>query len=117
MSHPLRHFYKASPRLRRLNRRLKNAAAAGLASGALWLVGRLSLERALWLGERVGALLYRVLWGTRRLAIEHLRVAFGDTLTDGARARLARASFINIARCFCELAKIDEIRARRDAYF
>ncbi|HXQ20657.1 MAG TPA: lysophospholipid acyltransferase family protein, partial [Candidatus Acidoferrales bacterium] len=34
-----------------------------------------------------------------------------------ARAHLARASFINIARCFFELAKIDEIRARWETYF
>src|SRR5690348_12120384 len=117
MTNPLRRFYKASPRLRRLNRHLKNGATAGLANGALWLIGRLSLERALWLGERIGVLLYRLLWGTRRLALEHLKVAFGDTLTDSTRRRLARASFINIARCFCEVAKIDAIRARRDEYF
>jgi KDO2-lipid IV(A) lauroyltransferase len=117
MSNPLRRVYRASPRLRRAVRRMKNAAVAGGARASLWLMGRLSLEQALsWAGV-VGAVLYRVLRKSRRLALEHLRVAFGDDLTVTAREHLARASFINIARCFFELAKIDEIRARRDGYF
>jgi KDO2-lipid IV(A) lauroyltransferase len=114
---PFRRLYKASPRLRRLIRRVKNASVVGMTRFALWAVGRLSLERALRLGERVGVIVYRTLRGQRRLAVEHLRVAFGDALTPAARDYLARASFVNIARCFCELAKIDEIRARRDTYF
>ena len=110
-------MYKASPRLRRLLRRGKNTAITGLARLGLWAVGRLSLERALRVGEVAGALLYRLLPSSRRLALQHLRAAFGDGLSAAARAHLARASFINIARSFCELAKIDEIRARRDEYF
>jgi KDO2-lipid IV(A) lauroyltransferase len=113
----LRCFYKNSLRLRRLVRRLKNAAVAGGARFALALLGRLSLERALQVGEKTGALLYRLLRGSRRLALEHLRLAFGDQLSPTARAHLARASFINIARSFCEVAKIDDIRARREEYF
>jgi len=113
----MRHVYKASPRLRRLLRRGKNTAVTGLARFGLWAVGRLSLERALRVGEAVGALLYRLLRRSRQLALEHLRVAFGDELSAAAREHLARASFINIARSFCELAKVDDIRARRDEYF
>ena len=88
-----------------------------IARGALWAVGRMSLERALQWGESTGRLLYRILRTPRRLAHEHLRIAFGDELTPRARAHLARASFVNIARCFCEIAKIDEVHARRDEYF
>jgi Kdo2-lipid IVA lauroyltransferase/acyltransferase len=113
---PLRPFYRTAPRLRRLVRRLKNAAIGGLTGGALWVVGRCSLDQALRLGDRIGALLYLLLRTPRRLAHEHLRLAFGDELTPAAREHLARASFINIARSFCELAKIDEIRARMDEY-
>ncbi len=112
MSNPLRRLYKASPRLRRSARRLRNALIVAAASCALWFLGRLPLERALRVGEATGSLLYRILRKPRRLALEHLRLAFGDELTPAAREHLARASFINIARCFCELAKIDEIRAR-----
>lgn len=110
-------LYKKSLRLRRLIRRLKNAAVAGVARFALAALGRLSLERALQVGEKTGALLYRLLRGSRRLALEHLRLAFGDQLSPTAREHLARTSFINIARSFCEVAKIDDIRARREEYF
>jgi KDO2-lipid IV(A) lauroyltransferase len=116
MPNPLRRWYKASPRVRRLSRRAKNAAVSGAAGVVLWVGGRLSLERALALSERLGAVLYRVLGKPRRLALEHLQIAFGDALSGSARERLARASFINIARCFCEMIKIDDIRARRDGY-
>lgn len=113
----VRRLYKASPRLRRLIRRVKNGAVVGVTRFALWLLSWLSLEQTLRAGEYVGAVLYRILRSSRRLALEHLRLAFGETLTPAAREHLARASFINIARCFCEVAKIDEIRARRDTYF
>ena len=116
MSHPIRRFYKRSPRLRRLVRQAKNALIAGVTNSALWLVGLLSLEQALWLGEGIGALLYPCLRSTRRLALEHLHLAFGDALTPAAREDLARAALINVARTFCEVAKIDVIRARRDEY-
>jgi len=112
-----RRLYKKSLRLRRLIRRMKNAAVASVARLALAALGRLSLERALQVGEKTGALLYRLLRGPRRLALEHLRLAFGDQLSPTAREHLARASFINIARSFCEVAKIDDIRARAEEYF
>ncbi|MFQ5666439.1 MAG: lysophospholipid acyltransferase family protein [Candidatus Binatia bacterium] len=117
MRHPLRRIARISPRLRRLWRRLKNAGVSALARLALWSVGRLSLEHAVRTGEVVGGVLYRFLPALRRLALEHLRIAFGDELTPTAREHLARASFVNVARSFCELAKIDEIRQRRDEYF
>ena len=117
MKNPLRRLYKGSRRVRRLSRRLKNAGVTVGARVALGCAERMSLEQALRFGERVGALLYRVLRQPRRLALEHLEIAFGDSLTPTAREHLARASFINVARCFCELAKIEEIRARREEYF
>jgi len=110
-------LYKVSSRVRRLIRRLKNAAVAAVAQLALALLGLVSLDRALRVGDKTGALLYRLLRGSRRLALEHLRLAFGDRLSPAAYEHLARASFINIARSFCEVAKIDEIRARREEYF
>jgi KDO2-lipid IV(A) lauroyltransferase len=84
---------------------------------ALGVAARLSLEQALRLGERVGTRLYRLRRQPRRRAIEQLTVAFGDTLTPTAREHLARAAFVNVARCFCELAKVEEIRTRREEYF
>jgi KDO2-lipid IV(A) lauroyltransferase len=117
MSNPLRRSLKGSPRLRRVKRRLVNSAVAFGMDVVLRTTRRLSLEQTLRLGERTGTLLYRVLGQPRRLALEHLQIAFGDELTPTAREHLARASFVNIVRCFCELTKIDAIRARRDEYF
>lgn len=116
MANALRRFYKRSPRLRRAARRLKNAAAYWPARLALAAVGRLSLERALSLGERVGSLLFYLLPTPRRLALEHLRIAFGEELPPAARLQLARASFVNVARCFCEVAKMEAIRGQIEDY-
>src|SRR5262249_18192251 len=113
----IRRLSKASPRLRRLMRRTRNAVIGAIADGGLSLIGRLSLDQALQLSERAGAVLYRVLRKSRRLAHEHLRLAFGDGLSAVGRERLAQASFINLVRSLCELAKIDEIRSRMDQYF
>jgi len=113
---PIRRLYKRSHRLRRAVRRVKNAVVYWPTRLALAAVGRLGLERALALGDRVGALLFRLLRAPRRLALEHLRLAFGDELSEAARTRLARASFMNIARSFCELAKMDTIREQLDDY-
>jgi KDO2-lipid IV(A) lauroyltransferase len=115
-NNPLRHLYKRSYRLRRIVRRVKNAAVYWPTRWVLWAIDRMPLDRALALGERAGALLFHLLRAPRRLALEHVRLAFGDALSPAARERLARASFINIARCFCEVAKIEEIRASLDSY-
>ncbi len=109
---PIRRYYKSSPRLRRLSRQIKNAFIGNAARFALWSIGLLSLERALAFGDFVGATAYRLLGGSRRLALEHLELAFGDQLTPRVRERVARTAFINAARSFCELAKIDMILRR-----
>lgn len=113
---PLRRLYKRSHRLRRFVRRRKDAAVYHLARLALWLPRMVSLPRALALADRVGDLIYAVLPGMRRLALDHLTLAFGDQLPAADRERIARASFRNVARCFVELAKFDVIRERFDEY-
>jgi len=118
MANPLRRLSRRSSLLgRRLGRRVKNAAVYWPTRAALLILDRLELDTALRLAEPVGALIFHLLRTPRRRALEHLRLAFGNELSHAARTRLARASFINIARCFCEIAKIDEIRRRGDAYF
>ena len=113
---PVKRLYKRSPRLRRFIRRRKDAVAYHLTRFALWLPSTVSLPRALALADRVGDLVYVGLPSTRRLALEHLRIAFGDTLPADARARIARESFRNSARCLVEVAKFDDIRPRFDQY-
>ncbi|GIW43129.1 MAG: lipid A biosynthesis acyltransferase [Candidatus Binatia bacterium] len=96
---------------------MKGRLLVGGVELALWLVDRLDLETALWLGERMGHAAYFVLPGTRRLARRHLEWTFGDVLPPGSRERILRAAFANFGRAFCELAKIEEIRTRRDELF
>jgi len=117
MANPLRRVFKRSARLQRLSRQGRNALVYWPTRVGLAILARLDLPTALALAERVGGLLFHVLRKPRRLALEHLRVAFGDELSDAARERLARASFVNIARCFCEVAKAHEIHAGGDDYF
>lgn len=82
-----------------------------LAAGA-----RVPLARGLRAAEAVGGLLYRVLREPRRLALAHLELVYGAQLPPGAREALARAAFVNVARCLVEVVKIDEIRRRADEY-
>lgn len=86
-------------------------------STSMRFLRRRSLEDALRLGDRVGGWAFRLLRSPRRLALEHLEVAFGSRLPPSARERLALASFRNAARSYCELAQIDAIRERRHTYF
>jgi KDO2-lipid IV(A) lauroyltransferase len=97
-------------------RKSKNAALSGLAAAAVWYVRRLELEDALRLGARVGDLAFVILRKPRRLAEEHLRLAFGDEISAAGCTHIARASLVNIGRSFCELAKIDDIRQQADHY-
>ncbi|HYD47149.1 MAG TPA: lysophospholipid acyltransferase family protein [Terriglobales bacterium] len=114
---PIRYLYRTSPRARRALRLTKNRVTSRAAQSAFDYVAKKPLDQALALGDRVGALAYRVLRQQRDLAEEHVRHAFGDTLAPALRTHLVRSSFMNVARCFIELAKIDEIRARRAEYF
>ena len=112
----LRRLSRSSPRLRRRTRAWKNAGIFALVRSAQWLLDRLSLEQALRLGDRIGDVLYFTFRGTRALACQHLETALGDTISAPARQRIVRASFRNIVRCACEVAKFDAICERLDDY-
>ena len=113
---PLRRLVRSSRRLRQGSRYVENAAVYHLARTALRILGGLSLERALSVGDRFGDLMYVLLRGTRRLALQHIEMALGDSLGPSNREHIVRASFRNIARCFCEVAKFDVIREHLDDY-
>lgn len=106
---PLRRIYKTSPRLRRFVRDRKDAATYHLARFALWLPRHLSLPRALAAADSFGTMLYLAFPETRRLALEHLALAFPE-LPPAARESIARGAFRNTARCFVEIAKFDALR-------
>jgi len=95
---------------------VKNAAVYLPLRAALAVLANLSLERALALADRVGDVVYFTFRGTRRLALQHIEMALGDSLSPNARARIVRAAFRNMARSFCEAVKFDTIREQLDDY-
>lgn len=112
---PLGRLYRRS-RLRHFVRRRRDAAFYHLTRAALVPPRAVSLPRALTIADRAAELIYPTLPGVRRLVRDNLAIAFGDTLSATAREDVARASYRNAARCFVELAKIDDILPVFDAY-
>lgn len=103
--------------IKQRRRRAQNWVLVRAVRVALWGLDKLPLEQAVSVGERLGELVYWLSPRSRRLALEHLELAFGDELSPSARERIARACFANAGRIFCEVARIDEIRRRRDELF
>ncbi len=71
-----------------------------------WLAAAVPLlprRGCVWLASLLGELYY---WGdarTQAVALENLRVCFGETLNEPARRRVARASFRNFGRAMLDL--------------
>lgn len=111
----LRRFYKRSG-LRHFARRRRNALVYHCGRAALRPLRAASLPRALAFADRTADLVYRALPGIRRLALEHLAIALGETHSPAAREGIAREAYRNTARCAVELAKLDDIRPHFDEY-
>ena len=110
-----RRFYKRSG-LRHFARRRRNALVYHCGRAALRPLRVTSLPRALAFADRTADLVYRALPGIRRLALEHLAIALGETHSPAAREDIAREAYRNTARWVVELAKLDEIRPHFDEY-
>ena len=79
--------------------RLEYLGVRALAGAVPRLPRRLSLALAWVLGE----LYYRIDGKGRAVALENLRLSFGDTLPPRRREQIARASFLNFARGMLDL--------------
>jgi len=90
-------------RLRRATREPRNALLARAIAFIGRLVGGLPLRVGLALGRGLGSAAYLTLARPRRLAIEHLGIAFPE-LAVGTRRRLVRSTFRHAGECFAELA-------------
>lgn len=113
---PLRRFYRRFPGVHRGVRAVRNGVLFTLLHLAIAGLRRVPLERALRWADRGGDLVYRFAGGPRRLALEHVALAFGDAMTPAAREKIVRASFRNVVRCLVEVLKFDDIRPHLDAY-
>jgi KDO2-lipid IV(A) lauroyltransferase len=110
-----RRFYKRSG-LRHFVRRRRRALVYQVARAAPARLRAMSLPRALRFADRAADLAYRTFPGLRRLALEHLAIALGETHSPAAREDIARQAYRNAARCVVELAKLDDIRPHFDDY-
>ena len=89
------------PLRKRLKRSIRSAAIRAL----LRLVALLPLGPALRLGAAAGALGYRLLGGTRRLALEHLALAFPEK-GEAERRDICRRMFVHLGMSALEITSI-----------
>lgn len=98
-----------------LHKRLKRSIRSVLVRGLLALVSVLPLGPALRLGGAIGVLAYHVARKTRRLALEHLAVAFPEK-AEVEREAICRAMFVHLGRSALELTSIRSYDARLEEY-
>lgn len=73
-----------------------------------WLLGRLPLRPALWLGRRAGGIAYHLFAKDRRRALAHLALAFPDSSEEERRA-ITRRMFESLGTSALELAQLHRI--------
>ncbi len=112
----LRSLYHRWPRLRAAARSLKDAVAFHLVQATIKATSPLSLDSALAAADWLGDLAYLLLRQTRRMALDHLALVFGDKLDPAARREIVRLGMRDFAKSFCEIAKFDEVLARLEDY-
>jgi len=98
-----------------LRKRVKRAVRTWLVRALLLVLRLLPLRLALALGRAGGGMAYRILGGQRRLALEHLAIAFPD-LPEAERERIARESFRSLGELAMEVAQIRKLDRRIDRY-
>ena len=74
-----------------------------------WFVRRLPKSLAMHLGGIIGRLLYRVLGKRRQIALDNLKIAFGNTLTDRERQETCLQSFINAGKTAIEFLRFPKL--------
>lgn len=98
-----------------LRKRVKRAARSLVLRGLIRLLSTLPLRPALLLGAGLGRLAWLVARGQRRLALEHLAIAFPDRTAD-ERLQIGRDSFIHLGRLAMEVVAIPQHADRIEEY-
>ncbi|MCX5754129.1 MAG: lysophospholipid acyltransferase family protein [Candidatus Krumholzibacteria bacterium] len=70
----------------------------------------LPLKISIKLGGALGILAFDVFRIRRRVVLENLDRAFGDTLAAGEKARIGRSSYVNFAKSIIEFASLGRLR-------
>jgi len=74
----------------------------------------MSFRAGVRMAELIGAILFHCDGRHRKIAIENLRHAFGDSMSEAERRRLAKASFQHIVAVGVEMAHMHRIVTRRN---
>lgn len=102
---------------KKIFKRIKNDLIYSLASSFIWLVGKLPAAFGFRLGAWIGRNVYSLMPYERNLIRKHLRIAFGQTLTEDEADRLGRESFAGLGRGLIELIHHRYLRENRRTYF
>jgi Kdo2-lipid IVA lauroyltransferase/acyltransferase len=84
-------------------KRLRHRFEAAVLRTLAWLVPKFPRRFVRRVGAALGALVYRLSPTLRRVSLENLEVAFGDTMTCAEKLRIARASLQNVGATFLGL--------------
>jgi Kdo2-lipid IVA lauroyltransferase/acyltransferase len=98
-----------------LRKRVKRRVRSALVRFALRILGLLPLRAALVVGGAVGRIAHLFAFGTRRLALAHLALAFPEK-TEAEREAIARGMFVHLGRSALEFAAVRSFDARLDEY-
>lgn len=98
-----------------LRKRVKRALRSRVIAGLLRLVALIPLRPALRIGGWGGALAYRLFGKTRRLALEHLALAFPEK-SEAERRDIARRMFVHLGRSAMEITSIRSYQDRLTEY-
>ncbi len=74
-----------------------------------WLLDRMPKRFAMVIGNGMGHLLHLLLKKRRRIALENLKIAFGNTLSDKERRKICQESFINIGKTAVEFLRFRQL--------
>ena len=74
-----------------------------------WLFHRMPKRLAMAIGNGIGHLLHRLLKKRRRIALENLKIAFGNTLSDKERQKICQESFINLGKTTVEFLRFQQL--------
>ncbi len=96
-----------------MNHLLQYFAVAFLA----WLARVLPIEVSTWIARRIGDGAFAVLGKRRRIALDNLDRAFGDTLPRGRKYQIARSAFQSASLSMMELFIVEKIKKEASRRF
>ena len=74
-----------------------------------WCFHRMPKQMAIGIGKGIGHLLHRLLKKRRQIALENLKIAFGNTLSDKERRKICQESFINLGKTVVEFLRFKRL--------